>query len=194
MKVFVVGHRGMLGHVVAKYLSQRGCDVTTSELRYSALPKDPLIEEIRNSGCTWVVNALGKIKQKCQDPNALFQANSLFPLHLKKRMHPNQRLIHASTDCIFSGRAGNYSVDAEPDPEDDYGLSKLLGECVAEAGRAYVLRASIIGLEQEGHAGLMAWFLRQEGPVNGFTNHFWNGITTLEWSKVCLEVMHGQQI
>lgn len=193
MKVFVAGHRGMLGHVVARYLSENGCRVVTSERRYQALPRDLLVEEIRASECSWVVNVLGKIKQKCQDPAALFQANSLFPMQLKKRLRRDQRLIHASTDCVFSGCAGNYSIDSEPDPEDEYGLSKLLGECVAEPGRAYVLRTSVIGPEPAGDVGLMSWFLQQQGPVRGFVNHVWNGITTLEWSKVCLELMQGQQ-
>lgn len=193
MKVFVVGHRGMLGHVAARYLTENGYCVVTSERRYQSIPNDPLVEEIRNSECEWVVNALGKIKQKCHDANALFQANSLFPAQLKERLRPNQRLIHASTDCVFSGRSGNYSLDSECDPEDQYGLSKLLGESVAEPGRAYVLRTSIIGPELVAGAGLMSWFLHQNSPVKGFVNHIWNGITTLEWSKACLELMRGQQ-
>ena len=71
MKIFLTGHRGMLGHVAARYFAQNGFEVVTSTQRYQALPRDPLIEEIRNSKCTWVVNALGKIKQKCQDSGAL---------------------------------------------------------------------------------------------------------------------------
>jgi dTDP-4-dehydrorhamnose reductase len=194
MKVFVTGHRGMLGHVVARFLAENGYEVTTSEKRYGASPRDPLVEEIRNSTCTWIVNALGRIKQKYQEPAALFEANTLFPLHLKMRLHPDQRLIHASTDCIFSGRAGEYDLGAEPDTEDHYGLSKLLGESVAEKDRAYVLRTSIIGPEEGGCSGLMSWFLNQKGPVNGFCNHAWNGITTLEWSKVCLEIIRHRQL
>lgn len=193
MKIFVAGHRGMLGHVAVRYFTQNGCHVITSDQRYRALPEDPLIEEIRDSECEWVVNAMGKVKQKCHDRDALLSANTLFPLHLKARLHHYQRLIHASTDCVFSGRVGNYSIDAEPDPQDDYGLSKLLGESVAETGRAYVLRTSIIGPELTGRAGLMSWFLQQQGPIQGYVNHLWNGITTLEWSKCCLELMRGQQ-
>lgn len=192
MKVFVAGHRGMLGHVVVRHLSQNGCEVVTSETRYEGSPHDPLVDEIRSSECAWVVNALGKIKQKCEQTDALIKANTLFPLQLRKRLHADQRLIHASTDCVFSGRAGNYSVDSNPDADDEYGLSKLLGECVAEPGRAYVLRSSIIGPELVGHVGLMSWFLQQRGTVDGFVNHLWNGLTTLEWSKVCLEIMRGQ--
>jgi dTDP-4-dehydrorhamnose reductase len=193
VSVFVAGHRGMLGHVAVRYFAEKGCRVITSERRYQALARDPLVEEIRDSQCGWVVNALGKIKQKCQEPDDLFRANSLFPIQLKKRLRRDQRLICASTDCVFSGRAGNYSIDSEPDPEDIYGLSKLLGETVAEPDRAYVLRSSIIGPELTNGVGLMSWFLRQEGSVKGFANHLWNGITTLEWSKACLELMRGER-
>lgn len=193
MRVFVAGHRGMLGHVVARYLTENGCQVVCSDQRYQAVPYDPLVEEIRASGCIWVVNTLGKIKQKCQSPDALFQANCLFPVQLKMRLRHDQRLIQASTDCVFSGRAGEYCIESEPDPEDEYGLSKLLGECVAEPGRAYILRTSIIGPEPAAGAGLMSWFLHQQGSVKGFVNHVWNGITTLEWSKACLELIRGER-
>src|SRR5687768_10465068 len=122
MKVFVLGHRGMLGHIVARYLAQQGCEVITTPLRYAAQAQDPLIEAVRESGCIWVVNAIGRIKQKTDNPTDLYQANSLLPLHLGLRLHSNQRLVHASTDCIFSGKKGSYSVDSEQDAQDVYGL------------------------------------------------------------------------
>lgn len=189
MKVFVLGHRGMLGHIVARYLDQQGCEVIITPLRYSARAEDPLIEAVRESRSDWVVNAIGRIKQKTDNPSDLYQANSLLPLHLSLRLHPNQRLVHASTDCVFSGKSGNYSIDSEQDAQDVYGLSKAMGEKIAQAGRCWVIRTSIIGPELDGGSGLMGWFLRQSGQVNGYTNHFWNGITTLEWAKICLELM-----
>ena len=192
MRVFVAGHRGMLGHVAARYLSERGFDVVTSAARYDARPDNALPRAIRESGASWVVNALGRIKQKCADPEQLFAGNTLFPLHLRATLLPEQRLIHASTDCVFSGKTGRYSVATLPDPSDDYGLSKWLGERVAEAGRAYVIRTSVIGPECSTQSGLMSWFLAQRGPVNGYVNHHWNGVTTLEWSKMCVELMTGQ--
>ena len=192
MKVFVTGHRGMLGHVAARYLSERGFDVVTSSARYDARPDDALLNDVRESGAAWVVNALGKIKQKCSAPEQLFQGNTIFPLHLRAALRPGQRLIHASTDCVFSGSVGNYPVEAAPDPSDEYGLSKWLGERVAEPGRAYVIRTSVIGPEPSTAAGLMSWFLTQQGTVNGFVNHHWNGLTTLEWSKLCAELIAGE--
>jgi dTDP-4-dehydrorhamnose reductase len=192
MKVFVLGHRGMLGHVVAAFLTEAGFEVVTSFQRYFGLPRDPLVETVRDSGCEWVVNALGRIKQKSADAAELFRLNAQFPVHLKARLRPGQRLLHASTDCVFSGRRGQYRVVDEPDAEDPYGFSKLLGEAVAEAPRCLVVRTSIIGPEANTSFGLMGWLLAQRGVVPGYLNHRWNGVTTLEWAKVCSEVLLGK--
>jgi dTDP-4-dehydrorhamnose reductase len=192
MRVFVLGHRGMLGHVVARFLEQKGCEVVTSPLRYAGAARDPLVETVRNSGCDWVVNALGRIKQKTEDPNELYLANSVFPLHISTRLRSEQRLIHASSDCVFSGRRGRYAIGDERDAEDVYGLSKALGEAAAQSGRCWVIRTSIIGPELGTGWGLMGWFLRQSGEVNGYTNHLWNGITTLDWAEVACELINGQ--
>jgi dTDP-4-dehydrorhamnose reductase len=182
----------MLGHVVARYLAQQGCQVVTSALRYAAQARDPLIETVRDSGCAWVVNAVGRIKQKSDNPTELFLNNSLFPLHLGVRLRSDQRLVHASTDCVFSGKRGAYPIGGELDAEDIYGLSKAIGEAVARPDRCVVMRTSIIGPELGSGYGLMGWFLRQSGEVNGYTNHLWNGITTLEWAKICWELMSGR--
>lgn len=188
----------MLGHVVARYLVEQGCDVVTTESRYEGLPRDPLVEAVRRSSCEWIVNAAGRIKQKSDSPMELLLANSLLPLHLKSRMRPDQCLVQASTDCVFSGERGGYSVKDERDAVDAYGLSKILAEAVACDARFTVIRTSIIGPELEGGHGLMSWFLRQTesteptDPVRGFLNHRWNGITTLEWAKVSWEVLSGK--
>jgi dTDP-4-dehydrorhamnose reductase len=182
----------MLGHVVARFLEEQGCEVVTSPLRYGGAARDPLVETVRDSGCSWVVNALGRIKQKTEDASDLYLANSLFPIHLGARMRPEQRLIHASSDCVFSGRRGRYAIGDERDAEDLYGLSKALGEAAAQSGRCWVIRTSIIGPEQGTGWGLMGWFFRQSGDVNGYTNHLWNGITTLEWARVAWELMNGR--
>lgn len=192
MRVFVLGHRGMLGHVVAGLLEQKGFEVVTSTRRYAAEPGAALVEEVRASGAAWVVNAAGLIKQKSVDEHALFEVNTLLPLQLRASLAPGQRLIHASTDCVFSGSRGCYEVDAPTDAEDVYGLSKLLGESIIPDPRCTVIRTSIIGPERAGGHGLMGWFLSQTGTVSGYEDHWWNGITTLEWAKICLRVMDGE--
>jgi dTDP-4-dehydrorhamnose reductase len=190
-RVFVLGHRGMLGHMVAAFLESRGCEAVTSPLRYRGLPQDPLLCAARDSGCKWIVNAIGLIKQKSTDGAQLFQVNTVLPLHIVEEMGAHQRLIHASTDCVFSGRRGSYAAGEPKDAEDAYGLSKALGEHAAADPRALVMRVSIIGPDLGSGAGLFGWFLRQKSSVRGYTNHLWNGITTLEWAKAAWEVIHG---
>jgi dTDP-4-dehydrorhamnose reductase len=191
MKVFVLGHRGMLGHVVARYLAEQNCEIVTSDARYRGLPCDLLIETVRDSECDWIVNAMGRIKQNCDSPAELFLVNTILPLHVSSRMRPGQRLIHASTDCVFSGGRGSYLPEDERDGEDVYGMSKILAEAIVGNSGCTVVRTSIIGPELGDGHGLMGWFLRQRGEVEGYVNHLWNGITTLEWAKVCFEIISG---
>ena len=193
-RAFVAGHRGMLGHVVARHLEELGVEVVTSDHRYTGAPSDALVEAVRGSGAPLVVNCLGRIKQKSTDPIDLALANALFPLHLVQRLRPEQHLIHASTDCVFAGSRGGYRIDDERDAGDDYGLSKVLGEGVARWPNATVVRVSIIGPDLATAPGtgrgLLGWMLAQpaDAPLRGFTNHRWNGITTLEWAKIATEL------
>lgn len=190
-RIFVLGHRGMLGHLVVAFLRQSGHEVVTSDHRYGGTGKEPLLEAVRQSGCPWVINALGAIPQKVEDAGTLFRANMQLPLHLLEYLGDGQRLIHASSDCVFAGRKGGYHTSDFKDAENAYGLSKALGEAVALDPRVHCLRVSIIGPDLGGGRGLLAWFLQQQGTVNGYTNHFWNGITTLEWAKAALDIING---
>jgi dTDP-4-dehydrorhamnose reductase len=187
-RVFVLGHRGMLGHVVARYMADQGCDVVTSLARYDGAPRNALIEEVRDSGVEVVINCLGLTKQRSDDRAALVLANALFPMHLMMRLRPTQYLIHASTDCVFAGTRGAYRIDETCDATDDYGFSKVLGEGVARWPNATVLRVSVVGPEGLAGPGVLAWFLRQptSQPVPGYVNHRWNGITSLEWATLSL--------
>ena len=186
--MFVLGHRGMLGHVVARHAGEAGWEIVTSALRYGASPRDALIEQVRDSGATVVVNCLGLTKQRSDDRAALYLANAVFPVQLAMRMHPTQYLVHASTDCVFAGTRGNYRVDDVCDAADAYGFSKLLGEGVSRLPHVTVMRVSVVGPERSDGFGLLAWFLRQPlgRPIPGYINHLWNGITTLEWASIAL--------
>jgi dTDP-4-dehydrorhamnose reductase len=190
MRVFVVGHRGMLGHVVARYFREVGFEVLTSEKRYTGVPSDALVSDVIQSDADWVVNAIAKSAKTSASTEEMMRINAQFPVHLKSFLGSNQQMIHASSDGVFSGKTGNYTVNARRDADDAYGVSKILGEIVAEEGKSIVLRTSIIGPEIGAGSSLFAWFFRQTGTIQGFTNHFWNGVTTLEWAKVATEVIN----
>jgi dTDP-4-dehydrorhamnose reductase len=179
----------MLGHVVARRLAEAGHRVLVSERRYTGAPRDPLVEEVRDAGAEWVVNAIGLTARNANPPSDLRVVNTDLPLHLGRRLRPGQRLIHASTDGVFAGTRGHYATFDDADATDAYGWSKALGEAVAARGRAWVIRTSIIGPDLGGGHGLLGWLLRQNGKATGYTNHRWNGITTLAWAGLAARII-----
>jgi dTDP-4-dehydrorhamnose reductase len=137
-----------------------------------------------------VVNAVGVVKQapEVADRIATVRINSLLPHQLAQECQEvGARLVHVSTDCVFSGKRGLYSEDDTPDPVDFYGRSKLLGE----VGDPHLtLRTSIIGPELTRHSSLLAWFLGQDGQVvRGFARAIYSGVTTVEFAGFLREVV-----
>lgn len=127
-----------------------------------------------------VVNCIGIVKQdkSAKNPIASITVNSLFPHHVARRCRESgARLIHLSTDCVFTGRKGNYSENDVPDAQDLYGRSKLLGE--VDQDDCLTIRTSMIGRELTGSHGLLEWFFSQEGQsVRGFKRAIFSGFTT----------------
>lgn len=137
----------------------------------------------------FVINALGIIKPYCDsDPGLAFFVNSAFPQILATEL--GQKLVHITTDCVFNGSVGAPYDEAAPKlPPDIYGITKALGE----PSKAIVLRCSTIGPELMGGRGLLAWLINQSGKeINGYTNHWWNGITSIELGKVCQKIIHHE--
>lgn len=129
----------------------------------------------------WVVNCIGVIKPYCNDVERAIKVNALFPHELPVNT------LQIATDCVYSGKKGNYVESDEHDATDVYGKTKSLGE----APHIKNLRCSIIGPEVKNHISLLDWFLKQE-KVNGFTNHLWNGITTYHFSKICQAIIDNK--
>jgi dTDP-4-dehydrorhamnose reductase len=119
----------------------------------------------------------------------MMQINSLFPHRLADLCgSEGARLIHISTDCVFSGTTGGYRESDMPDAEDLYGRSKQLGEVIRPG--CLTIRTSIIGREITKAVGLLEWFIQQrDGTANGFTRAIFSGLTTLELSRILLEVV-----
>ena len=138
-----------------------------------------------------VFNCLGIVKQldEAKNPLLSIETNSLFPHRLALACGlANAKLIHLSTDCVFSGRKGNYSETDIPDPVDLYGRSKLLGETGGYG--ALTLRTSIIGRQLKGQTGLVEWLLSQSGrTVKGYTRAVYSGFTTAALARIVEEIL-----
>ena len=137
-----------------------------------------------------VVNCIGLIKQLKPNRRDQVALNALFPHQLLELCQAcGARLVHFSTDCVFSGLQGSYTEESAADPIDDYGMTKLLGEI--ESG-GLTLRTSIIGRELSGGLGLVEWFYTQRGlATKGFREAIYSGLTTLEMSRVIADVLEN---
>src|SRR5690606_15980310 len=132
-----------------------------------------------------VINCVGLVKQMADAKNvmAAVPINTLLPHRLARLAQASgARLIHVSTDCVFSGEKGNYLESDRADASDVYGLSKYLGEVGGE--NAVTLRTSIIGHELRGGLSLLEWFLAQQGSVKGFTRAVFSGFPTVELARI----------
>ena len=132
-----------------------------------------------------VINCIGLVKQlsEADDPLAAIPINSILPHRLVRICAVSgARLIHMSTDCVFSGSKGGYLESDFADAKDLYGRSKFLGE--VDYPNAITLRTSIIGHELSGHRSLIGWFLAQEGKVKGFKRAVFSGLPTVELARV----------
>lgn len=138
-----------------------------------------------------VINCVGLIKQKehVEDPLVVLPINAMLPHRLASLCVPgNVRLLHISTDCVFSGRKGMYTEDDTSDAEDLYGKSKYIGE-LRDAAHAVTLRTSIVGRELNSSRALVDWFLAQQGAVQGFRRSIFSGMTAVELARVMRDVV-----
>lgn len=138
-----------------------------------------------------VINCVGLIKQKehVEDPLVVLPINAMLPHRLALLCAPgNVRLLHISTDCVFSGRKGMYTEDDPSDAEDLYGKSKYIGE-LRNLPHAVTLRTSIVGRELNSSRALVDWFLAQQGAVRGFRRSIFSGMTAVELARIMRDVV-----
>ncbi len=203
MKILVLGGDGMLGHQVVESLRARHeiqATVRSGIGAYSEIAKflpeavhygidaldypavQRVVESVRPDA---VINCLGIVKQRIEAKDSIvsLETNALLPHRLADTCaQVGARLVQPSTDCVFSGRQGNYRESDFPDADDLYGRSKLLGE--VEGQDCITLRTSIIGLELSRRQGLVEWFLGQRGTIRGFRKAIYSGFTTLEMARI----------
>ena len=193
-KVLLFGATGMAGHVVYYYLQSTGKYDISNVVYRTPLTEDSIIVDVTNRDAVAdvvhrvhpeiIINCVGiLIKGSREHPDNAILINAYFP-HLLKRLSDEvgAKLIHISTDCVFSGKKGNYTEDDFRDADDVYGRSKALGEIIND--KYLTIRTSIIGPELKINGeGLFHWFMHQHGEVNGFRTAIWGGVTTLELAK-----------
>lgn len=194
MTALVIGSTGMLGHQLVAAFRSTGPVFTASRrgeengggagsIAVDLRRPDPLLALVEAGRFGLVVNAAGIIKQRSADAEEMWEVNARFPHRLAAACRRSgTRLIHLSTDCVFSGRRGRYCEQDVPDPVDDYGRSKLEGE--PDSPGTMVVRTSMIGLERTGGHSLIEWFLSQPGPVQGYTGAIFSGLTTRALSRL----------
>lgn len=203
-RVLVLGASGMLGNAVMRFFAgSDGFDVSGTVRSNRALKLLPLsvqqrlipgvdVENVDSLLTLFgqvkpdvVVNCIGLVKQlsEANDPLSAIPINSLLPHRLARLCAiSGSRLVHMSTDCVFSGSTGMYTEADTPDATDLYGRSKLLGE--VDYPNAITLRTSIIGHELDGTRSLIGWFLAQTGSVRGFKKAIFSGLPTVEIARL----------
>ncbi len=198
IRIIVLGANGMLGRYVTRYfdnideynivpITRNEYDFLNDTNLYSFFSK-------YTNAFTIIINCVGIINKRCNIPiEETIYINSIYPHKLAKVCQKlNFKLIHPSTDCVFSGsldKRYKYLEDAITDATDIYGKTKSLGE----PSNCTVLRTSIIGEEIENKRSLIEWLKKQKGTVNGYTNHYWNGITCLQFAKIVEHIIKHNQ-
>jgi len=203
MRILILGGNGMLGHQLFKHLAEdHEVKVTlrqdlneygkfnlfNPDNSYSGInvrSADQLIEVLGEFQPQAIVNAVGIIKQRPSARESIpsLEINSLFPHRLAILCNNiGARMIHLSTDCVFSGKKGNYREDDPSDALDLYGKSKYLGEVNEQY--CITLRTSVIGRELSRKKSLLEWFLAQKRSIKGFKKAIFSGFTTQELSRI----------
>ncbi len=212
MRILIAGVSGMLGFSLYRYLgddpslqimgTMRG-DPAASVLgklpsaRNRSLVGNILRPDDERLQCALaqfkpnaIINCIGWRRQpQCEFDNVkMIEANSLWPHQLALLAgNLKARLIHFSSDAVFSGRRGHYREEETPDPADSYGLSKLLGE--PDYRQCITLRTSLIGHSPDKNDQLIDWFVRQKGKVNGYQRAIFSGLPTIEIASIVRNIL-----
>lgn len=204
IKILILGSTGLLGNTLLKYFSKKNnfkCygaiqkksdtiklknikNIKLYKINYKK--RLNIIKVFNQIKPDLIINCIGIIKQLTQKnkTSEIIRVNSFLPHYFAEvvNLQKKIRLIHFSTDCVFSGTKGNYKETDLPDAQDIYGRSKLLGEL--SCSNTLTLRTSLIGHELQTKHSLLNWFLDQKKSVKGYKNAIFSGLTTLEIAKI----------
>lgn len=207
MRILILGGEGMLGHKVFQVLSGRfetfgtfrsfnglwtrypvyaNVDQSHTIGGVDAMDFDTVVRAFAQVKPAVVINCIGIVKQlkEAKDPLISINLNSLFPHRLAELCAATKtRMLHMSTDCVFSGRKGNYTEDDIPDAEDLYGRTKLLGEVNRQG--CLTIRTSIFGRDFFKQSSFLEWFLSNRGGrVRGYVNAIYTGFPTQVLARI----------
>lgn len=193
MKILILGASGMAGHIISLYFKECGYDVTGFTRRPipfcknvigDAMKPEKVKSIILSDDFDVVINAIGVLNQNAEDHKSMaVMLNGYLPHFIADTLKDSKtKLIHMSTDCVFAGNTGPYYEDSFPDGKTIYDRSKAIGEVIDDKNLTF--RNSIVGPDcNEKGIGLFNWFMKQNGPINGFTGAIWTGVTTLTLAK-----------
>jgi dTDP-4-dehydrorhamnose reductase len=170
MNILVLGHKGMLGHMVVKYLTDKHHSINIIDDKY---PTDEFKQYVLNFDGDYIINCIGAIPQKTNQ----FNINHELPIWLDT--NSKCKIIHPGTDCEMDN--------------DEYGVSKQIASNYIKkySINTKIIKSSIIGPELNSKSSLLEWFLNNDTDVKGYTNAMWSGVTTLEWAKQCLNLINN---
>lgn len=183
--IIILGSQGMLGKNVNYYFRDK-FKVHLINKKITPRNLNSVIGLINRKKKSIIFNCIGAIPQKKIKDKDMFFSNYLITKKFSENLSKKHFLIHPSTDCVFSGKlkTGKYSKNKKSDAKDFYGKSKFRGEkALLKRPNTLIIRVSIIGKNSSSKKNLLTWFLSSKQEIYGYSNHYWNGITTLEWCK-----------
>jgi dTDP-4-dehydrorhamnose reductase len=195
MKILILGNSGMLGEEVAKFFyAKKEYDViSTSRKKNDNLFPNTLFLDAKEfvdnkiflPKVDFVINCIGVIPHKKHTTEEMYIVNQVFFKKLEEQcLTLGNKLIHVSSDCVFSGNKGNYIETDQADDISVYGVSKN------NVGHCMTIRTSLIGKESNGKNNFLEWVIKNKNSsIDGYCNHIWNGITTLEFALLCDKIM-----
>jgi dTDP-4-dehydrorhamnose reductase len=209
MRILILGGSGMLGHrlwVDLRKQHETWVTIRGNVNEFPNLPEfprefirtnvdalnfDQVTRALASIQPDLVINCIGLIKQMghlAKDPLFSISLNAMLPHRISMICRVAKiRMIHISTDCVFSGRKGSYTEDDPSDAEDLYGRTKYLGEVAYP--HCVTLRTSIIGRELKNKLGLIEWFLAQKGTIKGYKHAIYTGFTTDEIARIISQLV-----
>lgn len=194
-KVLILGSSGLIGHQIYNYLDANS-NFDLEDISYRNKPNNQTIQldatneynflkAIEEISPDFIINCIGILideADRCMEKTIFL--NALLPHKLKKLAdNINARLIHMSTDCVFSGLKGSSYIETDSkDGRDTYAKTKGIGEVICN--NHLTIRTSVVGPElKDNGSELFSWFMRQSNSIQGFTDVYWSGVSTIELAK-----------